>query len=209
MFKIGDKVKFKKSSIDTGMIDATEDDVFTILYVEKCYVMLKELGSWWSVNHFEHLNEEIMEEPVVENQAIDWEGSQIDWQIGQEVWCTVHGKGEVDRVGDSLHYPVGVVFDNGDTEDYTLCGEVHEQAKRSLFFSEPVITAELFPPKKPFVPKLKKGDVIIYRQRGSSCSYVGVVDYEYHDSVALEDSGDSMYKHAFEFHKLGEEIIFN
>lgn len=33
MFKIGDKVKFKKSSIDSGMIDATEDDVFNISHV--------------------------------------------------------------------------------------------------------------------------------------------------------------------------------
>ena len=71
------------------------------------------------------------------------------FEVGQEVWDTVLGKGEVTRVDESFYYPIGVVFDDGDTADYTLCGEMHEQTKRSLFFSEPVVTAELFPPKKP------------------------------------------------------------
>ncbi len=166
MFKIGDKVKFKKSSIDIGMIDATEDDVFTILYVEKCCVMLKEQGYWWNVNHFEHLKEEIMQEKKIENQPINWEGSQIDWQVGQEVWCIIFGKGEVIEIDGDLPYPLRVSFEHGENteESYTMEGKGYIEAKnRTLFFSEPKIEAEKFPPKKPFVPILKKGDVVFIK----------------------------------------------
>lgn len=163
------------------------------------------VGAW--LRNLEFLEEKPSEEVgAQENSQINWEGSQIDWQVGQVVWDTVHGKGEVTRVDESFYYPVGVEFDNGDTEDYTLCGEIHEQVKRSLFFSEPVITAELFPPKKPFVPTLKKGDTVVVkwvdttqvlivreeteRQVKGSCGEVWDKDPDVH------------------FYKIGEEIKF-
>ena len=133
------------------------------------------------------------------------EDSQINWEVGQTVWDTVHGKGEVDRVGASIHYPVGVVFDNGDTVDYTLCGEVHEQAKRSLFFSEPVITAELYPPKKPFTPKLKFDDKLMVINSHGKVECYGYVEQEFEDSVAMR-TGEVYEKVYYNFFKLGEEI---
>lgn len=213
MFKIGDKVKFKKSSIDKGMIDATEDDVFHVASVHNEHfgtlVKLEGVISAVSISHLEHVKEELMNN--TEEQEIKWEGSQIDWQVGQTVWDTVHGKGEVDRVGDSLHYPVGVVFDNGDTRDYTLCGEIHEQAKRSLFFSRPVITAELFPPKKPFVPTLKEGEKILLKVPYLEEEKVAFVRRE-EDNILyymFEDGAkDYSEKSQITVSRIGEEIKF-
>lgn len=223
MFKIGDKVKFKKSSLATGMIDATEEDVFTILYVEKCHVMLKELGSWWSVNHFEHLKEEIMQEPVVENQPINWEGSQIDWQVGQEVWDLILGKGVVFAVHNELTrtfacQPIVIKFDSGELFDYSMKGVSNIPAlkslahKRTLFFSEPIVTAELFPPKKPFVPTLKRGDrVHIYTKGGLFPEgVVREVFSEVDDRIYISEDGHYFMKHDIEsIHILGEEIKFS
>lgn len=205
MFKIGDKVKFKKSSIDTGMIDATEDDVFTILYVEKCHVMLKEQGSWWNVNHFEHLKEEIMQEQVVENQAIDWE-------VGQEVFCLLRGKGVIANISHGGTYPVEVEFEE-DFEYYARDGKYFDYHKnRSLFFSEPVVTAELFPPKKPFTPTLKKGDKIFIRIKSGICPerVVREVFSEVDDRIYISEDGHYFMKYDIEsIHILGEEIKFS
>ena len=206
MFKVGDKVKFKKDSIDTGMIDATEDDVFTIFYVEKCYVMLKEQGSWWNVGHFEHVKEGIMNN--TEEQEIKWEGSQIDWQVGQTVWDVRYGKGIVDTLlAIPCQYPIGVVFTDGSTASYTSkglnrCTDVY----RSLFFSEPVVTAELFPPKKPFVPTLKKGDMVVVNTQLGSLIHSVYGESETHLYCNGQDYAKGKIASVF---KLGEEIIFN
>ena len=72
------------------------------------------------------------------------------FEVGQEVWDTVLGKGSVWGISmTSALYPVRVKFDNGLTESYNFQGKCAEKNKRSLFFSEPTVTAELFPPKKP------------------------------------------------------------
>lgn len=199
MFKIGDKVKFKKSSIDTGMIDATEDDVFTILYVEKCHVMLKEQGSWWNVNHFEHLKEEIMQEQVVENQAIDWE-------VGQEVFCLLRGKGVIANTSHGGTYPVEVEFEE-DFEYYTRDGKYFDYHKnRSLFFSEPKIEAEKFPPKKTFVPVLKEGEMVVVNTVLGSIIHSVREETESH----IRCNGQDYAKEKISgLYKLGEEIIFN
>ena len=72
------------------------------------------------------------------------------FEVGQEVWDTVLGKGSVWGISTGFAlYPVRVKFDNGLTESYNFQGKCAEKNKRSLFFSEPTVTAELFPPKKP------------------------------------------------------------
>ena len=72
------------------------------------------------------------------------------FEVGQEVWDTVLGKGSVWGISmTSALYPVRVKFDNGVIESYNFQGKWAEENKRSLFFSEPTVTAELFPPKKP------------------------------------------------------------
>ena len=85
------------------------------------------------------------------------------FEVGQEVWDTVFGKGWVWNISSSALYPVRVKFDNGLMETYNFQGKCAENNKRSLFFSEPVVTADLLPPKKKFVPTLKKEDVLVIK----------------------------------------------
>ena len=284
-FTVGDRVKFKKSSIDTGMIDATEDDVFTILYVEKCYVMLKEQGYWWNVGHFEHVKENIVNNTEEENiqqsgnyvpkigdkakgfkfstgvtpsfnpsmseyigqtgkvsdfledrfkitfdDTASWyyplslahlakieetqEEQEIDWEVGQEVWDVRYGKGVVDTmIAIPYQYPIGVVFADGGTASYTSkwlnrCTDVY----RSLFFSEPKIEAEKFPPKKLFVPALKKDDVVIIKvvNKLFGEGTVRTIYSEIEDRIYISTDGEYFLKKDIEsIHILSEEIKFN
>ena len=91
------------------------------------------------------------------------------FEVGQEVWDTVLGKGSVWGISmTSALYPVRVKFDNGLTESYNFQGKCAEKNKRSLFFSEPTVTAELFPPKKTFKSSLNKGDLIAIKDEHCS-----------------------------------------
>ena len=201
-FKIGDRVKFKKSSIDSGMIDATEDDVFNISHVAPISkaVWIEEHLGWWSTEHIEHVKEEIMN---------NTEEQKIKWEVGQEVWCTILGKGVIDNISNQGVQPITATFEGG-KQTYTSQGEIFSIVKcnRSLFFSEPVITAELYPPKKPFVPTLKEGDeVLIEGPRGGQI-FRREVKEETEDKVICKYAGE-FEKIGYKFTKLGEEIIFN
>ena len=204
-FTVGDRVKFKKSSIDSGMIDATEDDVFV---VESCHkehwgdlVKLFGMISTVNVNHLEYVKESAMN---------NTEEQEIKWEVGQEVWDVRYGKGIVDTLlAIPCQYPIGVVFADGGTASYTSkglnrCTDVY----RSLFFSEPKIEAEKFPPKKLFVPTLEKGDVVIVKWRGGTVQML--VLEEETEAQIKGDLGQVWDKTSdAKFYKLGEEIKFN
>lgn len=132
------------------------------------------------------------------------------FEVGQEVWDTVLGKGSVWGISmTSALYPVRVKFDNGFTESYNFQGKCAEKNKRSLFFSEPVVTAELFPPKKPFVPTLKKGDVLVVQHvRLLEEKYVLKVESEDEKCVRFVGEDHGYLKTAWTFHKIGEEVKF-
>ena len=134
------------------------------------------------------------------------------FEVGQEVWDTVLGKGSVWGISmTSALYPVRVKFDNGVIESYNFQGKCAEKNKRSLFFSEPTVTAELFPPKKPSKSVLKAGDLIAIKDE--HCSDVEIVSF-------LEESKDRIYyayidgqrgylhKENVTVYPLGEEIKF-
>ena len=133
------------------------------------------------------------------------------FEVGQEVWDTVLGKGSVWGIRNNALYPVRVKFDNGLTESYNFQGKCAENNKRSLFFSEPVVTAELFPPKKPFKSVLKVGDLIAIKDE--HCSDLLIVSF-------LEESKERIYykyidgqrgylhKENVTVYPLGEEIKF-
>ena len=203
-FKVGDRVKFKKSSLDSGMIDATEDDVFVVngVMVENhktCIQTTHERGEWYTVNHFEHVKEEVMN---------NTEEQEIKWEVGQEVFCILRGKGVVTEVLSCTDYPVEVKF--ADTFDrYTLGGKIYTDHKgRVLFFSEPKIEAEKFPPKKPFVPVFEEGDKIIVVYNGDGGKNFITVMGELKDRVFAND-GHTYLKDSYRFYKLGEEIKFS
>lgn len=206
MFKVGDKVKFKKSSLDSGMINATESDVFEVAHSYVTHLYLKDAGlslaGWWNVSHFEHVKGEVMN---------NTEEQEIKWEVGQEVFCLLRGKGVVCSIlSKDVPYPVEVEFE--DTFDrYTIDGRMYDDHKnRVLFFSEPKIEAEKFPPKKPFVAKLKNGDIVFVKHKNlyKEC-YTLEVDYEDEDAVWFKNENEGYLKSAWNFFKIGEEIIFN
>ena len=138
------------------------------------------------------------------------------FEVGQVVWDVRNGRGVVKEVNESLVCPVHVVFDLtyacGDpiNDTYTIDGRYAETHKnRSLFFSEPVITAELFPPKKPFVPTLKEGDKVLVCEEGAPPAIVKVFK-ETEDRV-YTGIGHGYYRKEDidSIHVLGEEIKFS
>ena len=135
------------------------------------------------------------------------ESSQIDWEVGQVVWDTSLGQGRVIHVFDTQ---IQVKFGNSQSWNiirYTPEGiyQMIQCAKnRTLFFSEPTITADTMPPKKPFTPILKEGDeVVTWFEDGSK--YFTVVREETLTAV-IDDNGDSFLKSETRFLKIGEEI---
>lgn len=153
-----------------------------------------------------------------EHSPIPWEvgvreNSQIDWQVGQVVWDVRNGRGVVKEVNNGENYPIYVEFDmtdhfgNTNSDTYTLDGRhVETQKVRSLFFSEPVITAELYPPKKPFTPTLKKGDTVVAKRKDGRNTVVFYVVTESEDIIS--SSGATYKKSEWVFYKLGEEVKF-
>ena len=134
------------------------------------------------------------------------------FEVGQEVWDTVLGKGSVWGISmTSALYPVRVKFDNGLTESYNFQGKCAEKNKRSLFFSEPTVTAELFPPKKPSKSVLKVGDLIAIKDE--HCSDVVIVSFLEEGEERIYYTYDDgqrnwLHKENVTVYPLGEEIKF-
>ena len=133
------------------------------------------------------------------------------FEVGQEVWDTVLGKGSVWGIRNNALYPVRVKFDNGLTESYNFQGKCAEKNKRSLFFSEPVVTAELFPPKKPFKSVLKVGDLIAIKDK--HCGDVVIVSFLEEDEERIyyaynDGQKDYSFKENVSVYPLSEEIKF-
>ena len=148
------------------------------------------------------------EEKLSDDKATSLGSIQIDWQVGQEVFCLLRGKGFVESVDDNEGSPYTVGVDFGYTFDkYTIDGKIYDDHKgRVLFFSEPVVTAELFPPKKEFVPTLKKGDVLVIKWVDTA--QLLVVEQETERQVKgtcglVWDKDPDVH-----FYKCGEEIKF-
>ena len=271
-FKIGDKVVFCKSSLESGMIDAKEDDVFTVQVQDNSIVYLKEQSGGYHHTHFEHYvekekevekklakvgdkirivaaestgdcykNGDVLEvvathaswvgvdvfiddalgnfhvyhteyEIVEDNQEDDFVFTEE--HIGMEVFCLLRGKGvisEVRKYYDDDHYPVEVEF--GYTADrYTSKGKIYDDHKtRVLFFSEPKIEAERFPPKKKFTPTLKEGDnVLLWTSEGCLPLFVTVLKEEETKLYYMHTNGQKDYasKDSIKIKSIGEEIKF-
>ena len=142
-------------------------------------------------------------------QEIKWEGSQIDWQVGQEVFCLLRSKGVVSKITkESTTYPVEVDFEHT-YDQYTLDGKIYDDHKnRVLFFSEPKIEAEKFPPKKTFVATLKKGDLVVVKHKRLEDKAILTVEQEDEDVVWFKEREEGYLKPAWNFFKVGEEVEF-
>ncbi len=142
------------------------------------------------------------------------EEQEIKWEVGQEVFCLLHGKGVVHQIyntGVDWSEGVDVYFRNHGIIRFKFDGTIGTGFNRSLFFSEPKIEAEKFPPKKPFVPKLKKGDVIFLKIKGRLFGEgtVRTVYSELDDRIYISENHDYFLKEdILSAHVLSEEINF-
>lgn len=151
-------------------------------------------------------NLEFLEEKPSEEVGAQ-EKSQIVWEVGQEVFCLLLGRGIVEYIYEIEETPYIVGVDFGYTFDnYTIDGKIFDDHKgRVLFFSEPIVTAELFPPKKPFIPTLKKGDVVLAKD----CQGFRVIRVSSEDEhFVYNEDGTGFGKSGWEFRTPGEEIKF-
>lgn len=133
---------------------------------------------------------------------------KINWEVGQVVWDTMFGQGIVTLFDEHEQYGVDVEFSKWGTKTFTTGGAFNDGANRTLFFSEPKIEAELFPPKKPFIPKMKFDDLVVVINKDSALvSFYGHVEQELEDRV-LTRTSRSFDKYYYSFFKIGEEIKF-
>lgn len=127
------------------------------------------------------------------------ESQEIKWEVGQTVWCILFGKGTVICVDDPDCYPVAVNFGGDADEYYTLDGAYALGGKRALFFSEPKVEAELYPP---FVPAFSKGDIAVLVLRGSfSQPPITVVVQKETETVLLADTGTAYNKKVYDIYR--------
>jgi hypothetical protein len=265
-FKVGDKVVFCKSSLESGMIDAKEGKVFTVKSGGKSIVCLEELSGHYHITHFEHYvekekemekklakvgdkirivaaefscdyygNGDVLEVVATHASWVDVligdddhfhvyhteyeivEDSQEDdfvfteEHVGMEVFCLLRGKGVISEVSKYYDYPVEVEF-GYTTDRYTSKGKIYDDHKnRVLFFSEPKVEAERFPPKKKFTPTLKEGDnVLLWTSEGCLPLFVTVLKEEETKLYYMHTNGQKDYasKDSIKIKSIGEEIKF-
>ena len=201
--KVGDKIRIVNPVCTEGKY--RYGDVFEVgyVYANGCDVITKTPEPCF-VYHSEY--------ELVDDSVIDV-AKEIDWQVGQVVWDVRNGRGVVEGVNDGDDYPVHVVFELKDscgrivTDTYTIDGRyVKTQKARSLFFSEPVVTAELYPPKKPFTPTLKSGEKVVIDT--GDRSFIATIEEEKEDEVLIDRqvSGIRYPKNCIKIYKLGEEV---
>lgn len=138
---------------------------------------------------------------------------EIKWEAGQEVWDVIFGKGVVVTVEEEIYpdFPVTVRFEiAGQEESYTKEGKLFRDCKRSLFFSEPVVAADLSPPKKKFKPILEPGELVVIMDKTTEQVDLARVIEENEFSVRCLHHGciHVANKKMFGFYGVGEEIEF-
>lgn len=135
------------------------------------------------------------------------EDAPIPWEVGQEVYCVLHGSGVVQEVlPDNYSYPVKVDYE-GEIYSYTKDGKIHKDHKgRVLFFSRPKIKAERIPRKRPFSPSFTRGETVVAKKKDGQSTVVFYVDKETETSV---ESSSCIYQKAeYSFYKIGVEVKF-
>ena len=136
------------------------------------------------------------------------------FEVGQEVWDVIFGKGEVVAVDVDNYtvFPIRVRFESGKGEEsFTIEGKFLTDCKRSLFFSEPIVTAESLPPKKKFMPVLEPGELVIIMNKTTGKAELARVieENEYSVRCLSNDCINVAYKRLFDFYGVGKGIKFN
>lgn len=199
---IGKKVEDEDG--DRGVVARSCEDGTDTVWV------LWETSDW---THGEELWCAVSELTFLETQ--DCEPESIPWQVGQVVWDIRYARpGKVDSI-NHFSKEVTVQFPRG-YRTYTENGapvDVHKEGRvRTLFFSEPRIIAETMPTKKPFVPKLKKGDKVLIKDKHGLFGEgtVRVVYEECDDRIYVSEDGNYFLKiDIASIQVLSEEVKFD
>lgn len=128
------------------------------------------------------------------------EVKEIKWVVGQEVWDVRKGKGVVKCVNYDLEYPVRVELGREDMRTYTIDGKYeYSDLQRSLYFSEPVISAELHPK---FIPTLIGKRIVT-----AGGVFLSVKDEDRDAIYSL--CNKRLLKHLHAFYEIGEQVKFD
>ena len=124
------------------------------------------------------------------------------FEVGQEVWCLLNGKGKVTSIDPHCIYEIGVTFPIGQEIFFTANGFFDVDNKcRSLYFSEPVVQGA---EKPPFVPALVGKKVLVEDSVGGL--YFWNVTCETEDKIYAE-SGDYWMKKDVSIYEI-QEVTF-
>ena len=103
-----------------------------------------------------------------------------EFRVGDVVWDVVFGKGSVYKISEMVYYSIKVKFENGFEKSFTPDGKIHEEANRTLFFSEPKIEASV---TRPFVPTLVGKMVVVQYDDGDWLAHPVVVTAETEEQI--------------------------
>lgn len=147
--------------------------------------------------------------------------AQIQWAVGQTVYDVgIATAGVVDGVAEDHIIVAYEDNSNGWLKThlivYTLTGarlipEEWVEDNRVLFFSPATITGGLLKAPNPFIPTLKKGDLIaVYAPPLPTGleSYIMKVDQEFPERIRMEGGRVFFKKGGYQFHKLGQRLKF-
>ena len=124
------------------------------------------------------------------------------FEVGQEVWCLLNGKGKVVSIKKSYVYEVFVIFHTGEEIAYTIDGFLDvDHVHRSLYFSEPVVQGA---EKPAFVPALVGKKVLV--EDSDEQLYLCDVISETEDKIYAE-SGDYWMKEDVRIYEI-QEVTF-
>jgi hypothetical protein len=150
------KHNFKKGDIICVRNFADEDfcfRVFSHFYGKTCYTFLDgrtrgSVAGWSQYKPFE--------EPATEPQEAPEPDTTPFYEVGQEVECLVHGKGQVDVILDTNEFVVRVYFNDGNVCWYTYDGRLYRSKTQTLYPKGQCPTLppiERPEPKKPDFPQ--------------------------------------------------------
>ena len=124
---------------------------------------------------------------------------QDGFRVGDVVWDTVYGKGQVVFLDDD-EQPIKVVYDSGDLNWYTQSGKMSPEMNRTLFFSEPKIEASV---TRPFVPTLVGKRVVV---KESAC-YDVCIEIEFENQETFGGEGYQFRKTLVEVYEISSENL--
>ena len=114
------------------------------------------------------------------------------FEVGQEIWCLLNGKGKVTSIDPHCIYEIGVTFPIGQEIFFTANGFFDVDNKcRSLYFSEPVVQGA---EKPPFVPTLVGKKVLVETPHADDFLYFCDVISETEDQICDRDANWWMKK---------------